>query len=159
MKTPFPNKDRKELLMTLLKVMGGAQVIVSFQGGGDSGEVNDVGLYNADNDEISLGNAVFEWEDTSSYFDHDANTWKSKTVVQEMPVHDILAKIAEDCLEQTDLDWCNNDGGQGNLLIDLTTTPPSIELNVGINYTHTEDHTFDFTYDDEGEEEENERTA
>jgi len=155
-KDPFPSKDKKKLLMTLLKIMGGAKVCVSFSGGGDSGNIDDAELLDAEGNPIDLKGAEFEWESEESYHDPEEGKWRMRSIVEIMPLNDILVKITEDTLESTDLDWYNNDGGQGQLSIDLTTTPPSIELEVGVNYTHTENHNFDFT---ETEEEENAPTS
>lgn len=149
---PFPNKDRKDLFLTLLKVMGGQRVSVSFSGGGDSGSIDSAELLDSDGKAIDLSNTMFEWETESSYHDPIVNDWRVKREVSEMPIGDILVKITEDCLEQSDLDWYNNEGGQGSLEIDLMTNPATINLNVEINYTHTESHNFDFTDgEDEGE--------
>ena len=134
-KDPFPSKDRKELLMTLLKVMGGTKVHVSFSGGGDSGNIDNAELLDSDDKPIDLKGAEFEWESEESYHDPDADKWRMRSIVETMPLNDILVKITEDALESTSLDWYNNEGGQGALTIDLTTTPPSIELSVEINYT------------------------
>ena len=144
-KDPFPSKDKKELLMTLLKVMGGAKVHVSFSGGGDSGNIDNAELLDAEGNRIDLKGAEFEWESEESYHDPEEGKWRMRSVVETMPLNDILVKITEDALESTDLDWYNNEGGQGALTIDLTTTPPSIELSVEINYIHTDTTNFDFT--------------
>lgn len=77
-KKPFPNKDRKHLLMTLLKVMGGTKVEVSFSGGGDSGSIDAARLLDADNNEISLENAEFEWERDVSLHNNVTNEWMNR---------------------------------------------------------------------------------
>ena len=151
-KKPFPNPDRKQLLMTLLKVMGGQTVEVAFSGGGDSGCIESVSLLDSEGKEISLDNAEFEWERDVSMRNRETNEWLERTEVTTMPLRDILERICEDCLETTDLDWYNNEGGQGSLEIDLRTDPPNINLNVEINYTHTDTHAFDFTEDGEEED-------
>jgi len=145
----FPSEDKKNLLMTLLKIMGGAKVGVSFSGGGDSGNIDDAELLDAEGNPIDLKGAEFEWESEESYHDLEEGKWRMRSVVETLPLNDILVKITEDALESTDLDWYNNDGGQGQLSIDLTKTPPSIELEVGVNYVHTENHNFDFTETEE----------
>ena len=151
-RNPFPSKDRKALLMTLLKMMGGARVVVDFSGGGDSGEISGASLLDADNKDISLKGAMFEWETEVAHHDPVTGEWGRQTETREMPVGDILCKITEDALDGTSLDWYNNDGGQGSLEIDLTQDPPKIDLNVEINYTHHENHYFDLNEDDEDEE-------
>jgi hypothetical protein len=151
-RNPFPNPDRKRLLMTLLKMMGGNKVHVTFSGGGDSGSIESVSLLDSDGNSVSLENTMFEWESESQFHNIYTGNWELKRDVEEMPLADILTKICEDCLDSTDLDWYNNEGGQGQLTIDLTQDPPSIDLNVEINYTHTENHNFDFNDDEEEEQ-------
>jgi hypothetical protein len=149
---PFPNKDKKRLLLTLLKMMGGGMVEVSFSGGGDSGSVDNARLIGADGKEIDLSGAEFEWEREVGYHDQTLGKWAIKTEVAVMPLNDILVQITEDALDATELDWYNNEGGQGMLTIDLTDDPPKIDLSVGINYTHTNDYNYDYTGDADGEE-------
>ena len=146
MSKPFPDKDKKDLLMTLLKVLGGRKVEVSFDGSGDSGSIDYVDLVDQDGKEISLKNATFDWHERASEFDPHQNKWLMTTKpVPNMPVADILKQITEDALEESGHDWYNNEGGYGRLNIDLTTTPPEITLSVSIRYTNTEDYEIDLT--------------
>ena len=69
--------------------------------------------------------------------------------MQLTSLRDIIEHITYAALEHTQLDWYNNDGGQGDLTIDLSNTPPTIVLSLGINHVETEDYTFG---DDEEED-------
>jgi len=153
---PFPNPDRKRLLITLLKVMGGHKVEVSFSGGGDDGSIESAVLLDSEGKEISLKNTEFEWETEHSNYERKENSeegeWVKTSEIKAMPVDDILVKICEDCLGSTGMDWYNNEGGQGSLEIDLNTDPASVVLNIGINHTHTEDYAFDFNEEEEKED-------
>jgi len=42
MKNIFPSKEERETLLTQLNLLGAKYVIVDFQGGGDSGQVEEV---------------------------------------------------------------------------------------------------------------------
>lgn len=153
MKTPFPHKDQKRLLMTLLKVMGGRKVEVAFSGGGDSGDIEGASLLDQDGHAIDLKGATFDWHEGTSRMSEQEGKWVYETkVVPNMPIDDILVKITEDALEESGLDWYNNDGGSGTLMIDLTVDPPTINLSVGINYTETNWHDFDYTDNEEESE-------
>lgn len=153
MPNPFPNKDKKQLLMTLLKLMGGSTVVVSFSGGGDSGTIDSVGLHDAKGEPISLENTMFIWEIETEH--HEDGKWVKQYTTKAMPIADILTQITYDALENTQLDWYNNEGGQGELEIDLNADPPKVILQVGINYTHTDEHKFYL----QEEEEENAPTS
>lgn len=148
----FQNKEQKDLFLTLLKVLGGRKAQVEFSGGGDSGSIDYVGLLDQENKEIDLTNATFDWYEKSSQF--EAGKWYVRyKPAPNMPVGDVLKTICEDALEESGHDWYNNDGGYGNLTIDLTETPPEIKLNVSIRYTQTDDYEIDLNEEDESEDE------
>ena len=156
MATVFPSKEKKTLLMNMLKVLGGHRAVVEFQGGGDSGEIYNAVLYDQNMQEIDCTGITFDWDSESETFDPVKNTWDKHSKFGPVPVLDILRDVTEQMLENEGLDWYNNDGGQGQLTIDLTQSPPTIVLFVGINFTQTDDHEFDYTdadEDDEGGEE------
>jgi hypothetical protein len=144
-KSIFPSASRKKDLMTLLKMLGGEFVEVSFSGGGDTGEINDVTLLDQNSNPISIAGAELEWEEVSSYHDPEVGEWRTRSTTLMMTLDKILTQVTYDALETTQLDWYNNEGGQGTLHIDLTKEPPAIELNVEVNYIHTENHAFDMT--------------
>lgn len=149
-RTPFPDKDKKALLMTLLKVLGGAKAQVSFDGSGDSGSIDYVNLLDAEGNEINLEGATFDWHELASEFNVYESKWVTTTKpVPNMPVKDILKQITEDALEESGHDWYNDEGGYGMLEIDLRTTPPTINLEVHIRVTTTEDYDIDLTDEEE----------
>ena len=64
-------------------------------------------------------------------------------------VHEIIKQVTFDALEESGMDWYNNDGGQGYLTIDFNHSPPEIDLELGINHTATTDYSFSFNEEDE----------
>lgn len=151
MATVFPDKEKKTLLMNMLKVLGGHSAVVEFQGGGDSGEIHNAVLYDQHGREIDCTGVTFDWHSKSDVFND--GVWEEQDKFGPVPVLDILREVTEQMLENEGLDWYNNDGGQGALNIDLSQSPPTIVLNVGINYTQTDEHEFDYTDADEDEDE------
>ena len=158
MSDPFGSKETKTMIFNMLKVLGGHTVEVRFQGGGDSGEIEDAYLFDANQNEIKMDGITYDWPKVKSHFEVGQQKWISTTEIEPTPLSDILRDATETMLEQQGLDWYNNDGGQGSMTIDLSTTPPTVTLQVGINYTQTDEHEYDYT-DGDDEEEENERTA
>jgi hypothetical protein len=75
--------------------------------------------------------------------------WVETDETKLTPVLDVLRDATEIMLEESGLDWYNNEGGQGSLTIQLDQSPPSVVLNVGVNTTTTDDHEFDYTDDEE----------
>ena len=150
MANPFPSKDNKTVLFTLLRMIGGATVQVQFQGGGDSGEILDADLFDKEGKRRELSDTKILWTIEKDKFVN--NEWITEAVEEFMPVKEVLRHVTETMLENEGLDWYNNDGGQGELVIDLTEEPPSVVLKIGINYMHTDDHEYDYTERDEKEE-------
>ncbi len=150
MANPFPSKDNKTVLFTLLRMIGGAKVVVQFQGGGDCGEIADADLYDKEGNRRELSDTKILWTIEKDKFVN--NEWITEAVEEFMPVKEVLRHVTETMLENEGLDWYNNDGGQGELVIDLTEEPPSVVLKVGLNYMHTDDHEYDYTERDEKEE-------
>lgn len=152
MANPFPDKDQKHVLITFLRMIGGVQVVVSFQGGGDSGEIDEAKVYDKDGKELDISVSKLDWTTEKEVFKD--GEWVQEAEQGWVVVKDILRNATETMLENEGLDWYNNDGGQGMMTIDLLAEPPVITLNVGINYTQTDEHEFEYTdYDDYEEKE------
>lgn len=149
----FQSNEQRDLLLTLLKVLGGRRVLVEFDGSGDSGSIEDAFLQDENGNSIDLTNATFDWYEKSSGFDKEQSKWViTSKPVPNMPVGEILRVICEDALEDAGHDWYNNEGGYGSLTIDLTTTPPVIKLNVSIRVVSTEDYEHYLMEDEEENE-------
>ena len=152
MANPFPDKDQKHVLITFLRMVGVVQVEVRFQGGGDSGEIEEARAYDKDGKEVDISVSKLDWTTEKEVFKD--GEWVQEAEQGWVVVKDILRNATETMLENEGLDWYNNDGGQGMMTIDLLADPPVITLNVGINYTQTDEHEFEYTdYDDYEEKE------
>ena len=138
----FANEQEKATLLTQLNLLGAKRVVVEFQGGGDDGQVDGVYLYDQNDVDIDVPNDMIAWT-TQTYGGQEAESKQTKLV-------DALEDLCSRALDNTGLDWYNNDGGQGNLTIDFKENPPSIKLNVGINHRTTEDYEYDLN-DEEDE--------
>ncbi len=149
MSKAFPSTKHRTLLLSTLKLLGIKSVTVSFQGGGDSGEITGAEALDAHGKPVDISKHAIEWEESRGSFDSNQNRWVESTQSKTKALEEIFTTITECALEEQGLDWYNNDGGQGELIIDLQTSPPTINLNVGINYTETTDHSFDYTEETE----------
>lgn len=149
MSSIFPSKEKKELLVNLLLVMGCTKVMVHFAGGGDEGSIESVEVLDKDGNAINIDHVELEWEREIAEADPRTNEWRERTETKLTSMHDILKEITENALEASGLDWYNNEGGQGDFFIYPTETPVRIELDVGINYTATDHHHHDYTDEEE----------
>lgn len=151
MANPFPDKDKKNVLITFLRMIGGVRVVVDFQGGGDSGEVSNAQLFDKHEKTIDITKSKLDWSTEKDVFKD--GVWSTESEQNFVVANDILVRATETMLENEGLDWYNNDGGQGSLTIDLTTEPPTMLLDVNINRMETDNYEFDYTDpEEEGDE-------
>ena len=86
-----------------LKDHGIAKIIAEFDGQGDSGEVHDITFYDINH----------------NYIDFDVCNI----------LEDYIYKLIEECVNDYGGDWVNNDGGYGNVNIDLKNKTVEIDYN------------------------------
>ena len=142
----FSSIADQKLLLSTLRMLGVTTVQVGFSGSGDSGNIDDVIATNAQNEYVDLTSTSLTWNRVHGNSDWDGVklVWNRTISVQVMSVEEILKSMCNTALDQTHLDWYNNDGGQGYFAIDMTVDPPTISLEVGINETVTHDHEFNY---------------
>lgn len=146
----FKDDHIKPYVQTMLKMIrdgGGKEIRISFDGSGDSGSVDSVEIY-AGNDRLNMMFSV-DYPETSSTWSKETG-WVKKHEIKRMPVKEALESFCYTMLEETGIDWYNNDGGYGELYI--TLDPCEIQLEVNTRYTQTNLDTF--TLDEELEEKE-----
>ena len=141
MKNIFPNEQEKTTLLTQLNLLGAKRVVVTFQGGGDDGQIEEVFMVDNNDAYIDIPNDMIAWT-TLTYGDQQSEPKQTKLI-------DALEDLCSRALDNTGLDWYNNDGGQGHLEINFKENPPSIKLNVGINHRTTDDYEYDLNDEEE----------
>ena len=135
MKKIYPSKSEKETLLTQLNLLGAKQVYVYFQGGGDEGQIEDVYYIDTQGERQAIPSDMIAWTEIV-YGNKPLET-------KPMKLYEVLEDLCSRALDSTGLDWYNNEGGQGNLIIDFTESPPKTSLQVGINHMSTEDYDYD----------------
>jgi hypothetical protein len=140
----FDSKEEMIALTAQMKMLGVTLADISFQGGGDSGEIYSIDLYKGlmHNESIEMPTDMVSW--TKQVYGDQVKTQK------DISIGDVLDDIGYRVLDATGMDWYNNEGGQGTVHIYFDEELPRIEVNMEINVTHTEDHDITFDpYDDE----------
>jgi len=145
----FPSKEHRTILLTQLRTLGIKTVRVEFSGGGDSGDIDVIEALDGDGNHVSITQHMLDWPQNQSRHDPDTNAWITETKVKAQELHEIIKQVTFDALEESGMDWYNNDGGQGYLTIDFNYSPPEIDLELGINHTATTDYSFSFNEEDE----------
>lgn len=132
----FPSKHYRDAFYAQLKLLPIKFIHIGFQGGGDSGEIYSIEAIPKDE-----GNVV--------HLSEIELLWPKVNYASD-PVEEVLTsldKIVEDigyrALDMSDLDWYNNEGGQGYVDIILDDGEPHINMHMEINYTKTDDYEFD----------------
>ena len=132
----FPSKHYRDALYAQLKLLPIKFIHIGFQGGNDSGEIYSIeAIPTHEGNEVNLTEINFLWPkvDYSGNPNDDVLT----------PLDKILEDVGYRALDMTDLDWYNNDGGQGYIDIVLNDGEPYINMHMEINYTKTDDYEFD----------------
>lgn len=116
-------RDNLRRVLPVLEAQGTTEVTVSFDGSGDSGSIWGIHFspeWTGDEPRVSLLKLRREYSETGS--------WRTSTEVEDVPLREALEALTYDYLEETDVDWYNNDGGYGDLIIDVNAG--TVALNV-----------------------------
>ena len=140
---------RKQIktMFAMLKAYGAKEINISFDGSGDSGSIDSVNIYNGEKN-INPDFSVEYTETSSRYSD---GKWVETHTSVIKPVKDALEMVCYDMLQETGIDWYNNDGGFGELRVDLDSGEVGLEVNS--RYTEYNTDTFNFNEDLEEKEE------
>lgn len=130
-------RKQAKLIFEMIKAAGGKRIYIDFDGSGDSGSIDSVSIQ-PDNMDFPV---IYDME-SSTYKD---GKWVVTSEPKKQPVCAALEHICYDMLEQTGIDWYNNDGGFGELVIDLDTG--SIKLEVSTRFTEYNTDAFEMNTD------------
>lgn len=132
----FDSKEEMVTLTAQLKMLGADEVYIHFQGGGDSGEVYDI--------ELSRAGTLFK-ADMKTMVAWTKQVYGQQVATQkQVSIYDAIQDIGYRILDATGMDWYNDGGGQGNVVLDLSDEFPKVRVNMEINYTSHEDHEFEY---------------
>lgn len=123
----------KATLFNMLEPTGVTSIIVSFDGYGDSGQIEDVEV-RAGGETVSVPEAIIEIAQTVwGQSEPDRSTVSIATAVES---------LAYDVLERTHGGWENNDGAYGDIVFDVAARTVTLDYNE--RYTASENHTHSF---------------
>jgi len=108
---------------------------VTFNGGGDEGAIEDVGLTPASNAEAILNEHVTVLQRTSVF---DDGQWIYQTQPVACTLSDAITAITDDYLAFTDIDWYNDSGGFGELEINVEAGTVLLEVSTRYEESTTE---------------------
>lgn len=119
--------DNLRRVLPLLREHHVGRVTVRFEGSGDSGNIDDA-VYDTEIDDdainVEINTTKCEWmQDGWIYVQGTATT----------TLREAIENIAEDYLERTEVNWYNDDGGFGDLVIDVNKGIVEIDVNQRFN--------------------------
>jgi hypothetical protein len=129
--------------LSKLKELGATEIMVSFDGCGDSGSIENIDIKRSDGTTM-MDELIVDYPVRSSRYEN--GDWINEVEVKQMSINEVLESYCYDELEKTSIDWYNNDGGFGELRITLSDEV-SIELEV--NQRYTEYSTYSFSLSEE----------
>lgn len=118
--------DTLRRLLPLLREHAVERVIVTFDGYGDSGSIEDLHYDGPDAFDATAVRLVRRI--AAAQFDDGA--WVRTEEFNEGSVNEAVEELTYDYLEETGIDWYNNDGGYGELVIDIARETVSLDVNV-----------------------------
>ena len=116
-----------------LKRLGATSVVVSYSGSGDSGQIDQVSIYQDKTElkpvkKISILIATSKWNQESG--------WIERVQSKSMPLADALEALVYDWIESEHAGWENNDGASGECTIEVAKN--EFILNHITYYTESE---------------------
>lgn len=126
--------DNRAALFDALAAADIHTVVVAFDGYGDSGQIESVEAFGADNETLSLPAEPILFRQVAFH---------SATVEQQIqPVREVIESMAYDFLGQTHGGWEDNDGAYGEFTFSVAQR--SIELDYNERYTASDYHHHEF---------------
>ncbi len=116
------------IILPILQKYNIESVEVSFEGCGDDGAIHDITFTPSLSPELE--ELQIDYQTASRAFSDGKWLWHS--IEKTGPVQDVIEKLTYEFLETTQVDWYNNEGGFGKLVID--TKEESVSLDVNVNY-------------------------
>jgi len=123
--------DNLRRVLPILEGAGIETVLVTFSGSGDSGAVDWVYFKPDQPDEFS--HSQVKQLRMNSFFED--GQWTKAVVPETMNLKEALTNITDDYLEEAGVNWYDNDGGYGELEIDVAAR--SVSLDINVNFTES----------------------
>jgi hypothetical protein len=126
-------KLNREAFFTVLSAAEITRVTVTFDGEGDSGQIDNIAAYKGDESvplpTQTVAVRTVDWND-------------NRITVQEQSASAAIETLCYDFLEQEHGGWENNDGAYGEFTFDVANRTVELEFNGRYTDVHTTAHTF-----------------
>jgi hypothetical protein len=127
------NALNKAVVFDALAAAGITSVVAEFDGGGDSGQIDDILAYAGDN--------RVDFPSTNIKL-HSADWGQQELCAKEASHYDAVEDLCYGFLEQTHAGWENNDGAYGQFTFDVAGRKIELDFNGRFTDTWSDAHTF-----------------
>lgn len=119
-------------VLPLLRDHGVSEVTVEFDGSGDSGSIQAI---HYDVDSFDENGIYLEVAEVQQVFNQDERRWINTRIESHKTLGKAIDELTYDYLSESDVDWYNNDGGFGELVINVVEG--TVSLEVSTRYTES----------------------
>lgn len=148
--TLFVSEEAYLKFVNLLNGLGVKSIRSEFSGCGDSGAIDYIGFFSINIDE-TIGSYVERNGSKLMVGDTPLNEeefcklseWEQKNLAPST-LYRFIERLTGGALDLVGLDWYNGNGGQGEMRFKVLPDELVIDLEVGINYTETDDYSYRF---------------
>ncbi len=126
-------KVNREIFFAALAAAQITHVKVSFDGEGDSGQIDNIAAYRGDGALVPFPSQSIALRTVH---------WNTDAVTEEKPLEAAVEVLCYDFLEQEHGGWENNDGAFGEFTFDVAARTVELEFNGRYMEVHTTAHTF-----------------
>lgn len=120
-------RENLQAMLPILREHGVDTLHVSFAGGGDEGQIEDVSCEPFEKWD-AIRNATVPV--THVHFTHEDGDWQRIEETEQRSFVQAAVHLTEDYIEETGVDYSNNEGGFGELVVDVA------EGSVGLEVSH-----------------------
>jgi hypothetical protein len=130
--TDTESAANKQAVFDVVEAAGITTITVTFEGEGDSGQIEDVSAYKGDA-AVDVPPTTIRWH--RGWIGEQEQT-------ADLPLEEAIRDLCWDYLSEEHGGWENNDGGYGEFTLDVPTRTVTLEFNGRFTDVHTSTHTF-----------------
>ncbi|MEM7146335.1 MAG: DUF6878 family protein [Verrucomicrobiota bacterium] len=127
--------DNLRRILPMLREHKVERISVRFAGYGDTGSIEEISYFPTVKADIH--NRPIRYKKFTSSFNSDIG-WTEQLVETTGPLDDAIESLSYDYIQETGVDWYNNEGGFGELIVDVVAGSVSLSVSVNQTYSITE---------------------
>jgi hypothetical protein len=126
--------ENEKRLRTVFLLLNITHVSVSFDGSGDSGQIDHIAI-ESNGIEVGGDSPITVWRNGRSVFNTEASKWETGEPFEEtVSLTEAITDHVNAALDKSGVDWYNNDGGYGEWTWDAST---GLEFNINVRITES----------------------